>query len=204
MEIVYPGLEKHWETVKIGMISHVLVPLCGKSRDLSWLSNQCDKVTGVEVSEIAVRSFFKEEGLDPEIRIFADFKIYSARNISIWCGDFFKLPAEKFGDIELIYDKAAMVAMPANKRKIYSDKFRDLTGNSVPILIHHFEYDQVEMNGPPFSVAPCEIMDLLGDGFKRIELENKRLDPNQFKKFKKRGLQSYFIEYLSLLLPLED
>ena len=46
--------------------STVLVPLCGKSRDLLWLAQHDFRVTGIEISPIAVEGFFRENGLEAE------------------------------------------------------------------------------------------------------------------------------------------
>ena len=43
----------------------VLVPLCGKSKDLVWLQGQGLCVHGVELHEQAVESFFTENQFDP-------------------------------------------------------------------------------------------------------------------------------------------
>ena len=42
---------------------NVLVPLCGKSLDMLWLADHGYRVTGIEISELAVRDFFADNGL---------------------------------------------------------------------------------------------------------------------------------------------
>ncbi len=60
-QAVSSALRKFWPGLAAG--SRVLVPLCGKSVDLLWLVGQGCDVTGVELSEIAVRAFFAEAGI---------------------------------------------------------------------------------------------------------------------------------------------
>lgn len=48
------SLRRHWR----GTGPRVLVPLCGKTPDLVWLAEWGNEVVGVELSEIAVQSFF--------------------------------------------------------------------------------------------------------------------------------------------------
>ncbi|NBB76950.1 MAG: thiopurine S-methyltransferase [Bacteroidetes bacterium] len=201
MERVYPGLTEQWGKIPADSKSAVLVPLCGKSLDLSWLASRCRKVIGVETSEIAVQAFFSEQNLDPGTKTCGRFKIFSAENITVWCGDFFHLPNSSVEDVSMVYDKAAMVALPPDKRADYRKKLTELTGDNVPILLHHFEYDPSEMNGPPFAVSPSEVKERFGLEYDVVELLKNPLDINIYKKFRKRGLQSFFIEYLSLLLP---
>ena len=52
-----PPLIKHWRTLDIPAGSKVFVPMCGKSMDMLWLAQQSYDVLGVELSEIAARSF---------------------------------------------------------------------------------------------------------------------------------------------------
>lgn len=48
---VNPYLLRHWPTLGLSADSRVLVPLCGKSLDLSWLAGQGHAVLGVELAE---------------------------------------------------------------------------------------------------------------------------------------------------------
>jgi len=53
-------LQDFWPQLQQPAGGRVLVPLCGKSRDLLWLRAQGHAVLGVEISPIAVREFFAE------------------------------------------------------------------------------------------------------------------------------------------------
>ncbi len=199
LDEVYPGLLEHWEALQISQGSTVLVPMCGKSMDLKWLADRVNKVVGVEVSDVAVQDFFLDHNLSPVESSFANFSIFKARNIELWCGDFFKLPVHKFQHPDLIYDKGAIVAFPQKMRKKYSDILKNLCSSNTKLLIQHFEYRKIEMNGPPFSVPCSEIEELFGDDFSIKQLDNKSLEIKRFEKFIKRGLKSYLLEYLTLL-----
>ncbi len=204
MENGYPGLETYWNSINVNNNSTVFVPLCGKSKDLIWLSQHCDHVVGVEISDVAVDQFFKENSLDAKISSFADFTIHRARNIEIWNGDFFKLPKHKLPSFDLIYDRASLVALPADTRREYAAKILTLISDNTRILQHIFYYRQDEMPGPPFSVSIEELETLYGTHFDLQILERNKLNIDYYKKFQKRGLQSFFIEILSLLLPKEE
>ncbi|HZV22956.1 MAG TPA: thiopurine S-methyltransferase, partial [Luteimonas sp.] len=67
-ECVTPLLEQHWDAVGAPAGGRVFVPLCGKSLDMAWLAARGHRVLGVELSPIAVRQFFEESGLSPDIR----------------------------------------------------------------------------------------------------------------------------------------
>ena len=53
-----PNLIENFPLLDLPEGSHILVPLCGKSLDLIWLKEQGHKVTGVELSPIAVAPCF--------------------------------------------------------------------------------------------------------------------------------------------------
>ncbi|TVR17400.1 MAG: thiopurine S-methyltransferase [Balneolaceae bacterium] len=196
----YPGLRTHWNRLPLPQGPHVFVPLCGKTEDMIWLSSQAARVTGVEISHKAVMEFFHENGIEPQMSSFAGFTIYKSQNIEIWCGDFQKFPVHKINPVDLIYDKAALVALPERMRADYCRKIKEFCRLNTAILLHHFDYDQKEMPGPPFSISTREVQNLFGSGCAITQLEKNSLDIAQFQKFTKRGLKSYLIEYLLLLL----
>lgn len=199
MENGYSGLREQWKTLPITNSPAILVPLSGKSEDMRWIAEQGGNVIGVEISEIAAQQFFNNLNKTPKITSFASFKIYASENISIWCGDFLKLPDRKMPVFDLIYDKAALVALPSRMRQNYVKKIISLTGQHTSILLHGFSYNQHEMNGPPFSVPENEVKTLYGDEFFLTILQRNFINTEKYQKFKKRGLGSHFIEYLLLL-----
>lgn len=200
----YTGLAKQWQGLRLPESFSVLAPLCGKSEDIRWFAEHGGTVTGVDVSEIAAQQFFSTHKQTPKLNSFANFSIYSSDDIEIWCGDFLKLPEHKMPVFDLIYDKAALVALPQKMRQKYVGKVISLAGPQTKILLHGFSYNQNEMNGPPFSVSLTEIKTLYGNDFSITVLENNHLDTDKFQKFKKRGLGSHFIEYLLLLSKKSD
>ena len=56
---VNPYLPRLWPSLNLPEEAKVLVPLCGKSLDLNWLTSQGHRVLGVEFSEKAVLAFFE-------------------------------------------------------------------------------------------------------------------------------------------------
>jgi thiopurine S-methyltransferase len=190
----YTSLEQHLSNIPFPKQQTALVPLCGKSRDLITLTHHFNKVVGVEISEKAIKEFLREHHLTATESSFADFKIFQTESITFWCGDFMKLPARKLPEIDLIYDKAALVALPSEKRPGYAEKLNSLCSDSTTIMLHHFMYNQDEMPGPPFSVSDQELNEYFGNKFKSEVLEKNELDLNQFKKFQYRGLKSGLTE----------
>ena len=199
MEEGYSGLRSHWSKLPIPSNPVVLIPLAGKSIDIQWISERAQKVICSEISSAAIEQFFNEHKMTFTQSEFASFHIYQSKNIEFWCGDFMKLPEKKIGKLDLIYDKASIVALPEKMRQTYAKKISGLSSGNTKILMHLLSYDQSEMTGPPFSVDSNEVKRLFSDNFDIQLLEKNSLNIQKFEKFLNRGLKSDLIEYLLLL-----
>jgi thiopurine S-methyltransferase len=161
---VNPYLCKYWGLLGVPAPARILVPLCGKSLDLLWLVQQGYQVEGVELSELAVRAFFDEQGLTPRQRRQGEWQVWESDNLRLWCGDFFKLSAAQLGPIDAVYDRAALIALPAAMRQAYARHMQSLVG-AVPHLLITLDYPQARMDGPPFSVEQAEVAALFGERY---------------------------------------
>lgn len=161
---VNPYLRKYWHELGVTAPARVLVPLCGKSLDLVWLLQQGYQVEGVELSELAVRAFFDEQGLTPRVTTQGEFQVWESENLRLWCGDFFQLTTSLLGSIDAVYDRAALIALPAPMRQQYVRHIQTLAG-TVPHLLITLEYPQHQMDGPPFSVAQAEVQALFAERY---------------------------------------
>jgi thiopurine S-methyltransferase len=158
-------LAAHWPSLEVAAGGRVFVPLCGKSLDMVWLAAQGHTVLGIELSDIAVRDFFSENGIAPVRETNDGFEKFRAGAIEIWCGDFFGLQAQRLADIDGVYDRASLFAMPPDMRPAYAAKMIEIVPPSAPTLLITIEYDQRAMAGPPFSVPAAEVQALYGKHF---------------------------------------
>ncbi|UVL85651.1 thiopurine S-methyltransferase [Pseudomonas sp. B21-028] len=159
---VNPYLQRFWPQMGLAQGSRVLVPLCGKTLDLLWLAHQGHLVLGVELSEKAITDFFDEHQLKPSVSEEGAFKVFRAGDIEIRCGDFFALSPEDLLGCTALYDRAALIALPAQMRERYTAHLQNLLPSCAGLLIT-LEYNQAEMPGPPFSVNDDEVRRLLGN-----------------------------------------
>ena len=143
----------------------VFVPLCGKSLDLAWLVDRGHDVVGVELAEDAVRAFHREHDLEPEVMETASFRVYTSHRLSLYVGDFFDLGRAEVQPFDVIWDRAAMIALRLPVRRSYVAHLRRLLAPGGRILLSTLAYDQDRMEGPPFSVPADEVSDAYGDGF---------------------------------------
>jgi thiopurine S-methyltransferase len=83
-------------------------------------------------------------------------KHYSETNIDIFVGNIFDVPTHLLGPVDAVYDRAALVALPEALRNRYTMHLLELTDRAPQLLIC-YEYDQVLMMGPPFSISSEEV-----------------------------------------------
>jgi thiopurine S-methyltransferase len=154
----HPALDKYWPELETG--TSVLVPLCGKTRDLLWLEERGLDVTGFEFVESAVVDFFRENSLAWEETVQYGHKCYSAcdRNIRIFVSDFIHFADDYGGQpMDSLYDRAALVALPEDMRAAYVAACKKLLTASPQGLLVTLEYEPIAMEGPPFSVPAAEV-----------------------------------------------
>lgn len=185
--LVNAQLKAFWPTLEVPPDSHVLVPLCGKSLDLGWLSRDY-RVCGVELSPQAIEAFSAEQGMAGRRYQSGKFDICEDDRIRLFCGDFFDLTAAQCGPIAAVYDRAALVALPPAMRSRYAEHFHSLCGVGTRMLLISMAYPQADMDGPPFSVEADEVRALFGDHWQVETLQTRDLLASEAK-FAERGLR---------------
>ncbi|MDN6859166.1 thiopurine S-methyltransferase [Pseudomonas sp. CAN2814] len=190
-QAVNPGLQRHWPALGVPEEAQVLVPLCGKSLDMLWLAQWGYRVLGVELAERAAIDFFAELGVEPQVTQEGALRRYSYERLEILQGDFFALGAEQVADCAAFYDRAALIALPAEMRADYAAHLQIILPPQVRGLLVTLEYPQAEMDGPPFAVMAdevqqhfaaqwaveeCERLDVLADNPKFLKRGVSHLD----------------------------
>lgn len=148
------NLKEFWPTLRAGR--RVLVPLCGKSEDIRWLLDQDHDVTGVEVSVLAIETFFREQSIDYIVTEADGLTCYVATEqpLAIYCCDYFDFRQTGF---DALYDRAALVALPPDIRSRYAAHTAARLKPNAALLVLTLAYDQSRVQGPPFSVSPEEV-----------------------------------------------
>jgi thiopurine S-methyltransferase len=167
----------------------IFLPLCGKSADITWLAEQGFQVVGVELSAIAIKSYFCEQGLNYEQLESGPFAAYVSGNIRLLEGSFFDLQREDLTDCSLVYDRAALIALEEPVRARYTDWMQSIMGDKADMLLVTLDYDQSEMNGPPFSVSTDEVVRHYGQAFQvHTMLQTEIVDDSP--RWRSKGLSS--------------
>lgn len=191
-------LLKYWPTLNVVPGSTVLVPLCGKTLDLVWLRSQGYGVVGIELSEIALDEL--AQLLRDELNLTLektrtqlngeDTALYRGDGVLLIAGDFFAVTPELIGPVHAVYDRAALVALPATMRIDYCNQIRRLSDHA-PQLLVTFDYDQNIANGPPFAVLDDEVRTHYAAHYAQLERLDDRELIEQEPKFRAKGLTSF-------------
>ena len=186
-------LQQWWPEAEIARNSEVFVPLCGKSLDMLWLHEQGYKVTGIELSEIAIESFFKENDLSFERHTDGSFEVFSgtgkAEGIKLLAGDFFALTADHCCTVSAVYDRASLIAMNDDLRPQYAQQLAAILPPGSITLMLVIDYDASKMQGPPFPVSAPMVTKLFAQNFDIQELAHYS-GPEYVGNLSKRGLDS--------------
>jgi thiopurine S-methyltransferase len=184
---INPQLQYYWSRLAVSQGDRAFVPLCGKSNDMLWLRAMGYQVVGVELSPLAVESFFSDNDLKPTVHRKGDFWVSEVDGLQIFCGDFFALRPADLGHIKVVYDRASLVALPGDMRINYVSSLSALLSTNTQILLITLDYPQHEMQGPPFSVQSEEVNRLFST-WCDVELLASEDVLEQETIFKERGL----------------
>lgn len=154
-----PLLIAHFDALALPAGSRIFVPLCGKTLDIHWLLSRGQRVAGAELSEIAVRQLFADLGLTPQLTASGKLACYSAAGIDIFQGDIFDLSRGELGEVDAVFDRAALIALPESLRGRYARHLVQITDRARQLLLC-INYEQSLLPGPPFSVDGAEVVAL--------------------------------------------
>ncbi|SDU40647.1 thiopurine S-methyltransferase [Geopseudomonas guangdongensis] len=184
---VNPHLQACWAQLAVPAGSEVLVPLCGKSLDMPWLAAQGQRVLGIELAAKAVTDFFAEQGLSPAVRADGALQRHEDAGIAVLQGDFFAVEPAQTAGCTAFYDRAALIALPAEMRRRYVAQLQRLLPAGAVGMLVTLDYPQEQMSGPPFAVDDAEVRALYGEGWElELLLCSDALEGNW--RFIERGL----------------
>lgn len=168
-DAVNPLLTRYWRGLGLARGSRVFVPLCGKTLDMIWLAKQGFEVIGLELSPVAVRAFFRENRMQATRRTVGNFTLWQCNNISILCGDYFAASQNELGDIDVVYDRAALTALSENIRRLYVAHLRLIVPVTCKIFLLTVE-DADEGETPEVTLGASAEITALYSGAFEIEL----------------------------------
>ena len=159
-----PLLVAHFDNLSLPAGSRIFVPLCGKTLDIRWLRSRGHRVAGAELSAIAVQQLFLDLGVTPHIAPMGKLTRYSAPGVDIFEGDIFDLSRGELLEVDAIYDRAALIALPEPLRSRYARHLVEITNRAQQLLIC-VNYDAQLLAGPPFSIGGADVARLYRDAY---------------------------------------
>lgn len=192
---VHPFLHQYFNHLALPTDQHVFVPLCGKSTDMAYLA-QFMQVTGNELSEIACRDFFIDNNIPLERKRLGEFEHYSADQLSLYQGDFFKLSPELIGSVDWIYDRAALIALPEIMQQQYVDHLVHFFSSDTRLFLVTLEFPKTQLSGPPFAIDSADVSRL----FSQFDVECIVTNELSNKQFAQRTFEvDYLLERLYII-----
>ena len=180
------------------------MPLCGKSLDMLWLAEQGYQVIGVELSPIAVKAFFKENHLKPVKRRLGDFTLWSHGNISILCGDYFSLSQTQLGQIDTVYDRAALTALPEDIRPLYVEHLHSIVSSTTNIFLLTIEDETDDKSLTRNQHIDSELTSLYARNFEiKLKYSDTVIENQTITSISSPLLSAYKVYHLTSRTPLE-
>ncbi len=180
-------LRRYLGQFKLTPGDRIFLPLCGKSHDIAWLADHGYEVVGIELSGIAIESFFREFKLQYQ-RFESDrFIIRKSGNIILLEGDYFDLHADDIDGCKLVFDRAALIAIDEANRARYCAHMQDITTVNTDMLLVTLDYDQTIMPGPPFAVSQPEVLEHYRQAYQIDLLEQQDVIDEQ-SRWREKGL----------------
>lgn len=158
---VTPLLKKylHYFLDKNSIKKSCLLPLCGKTFDLIYLSEFFKEVTGVELIKKAIEDFYIENNLEMRTRNSS----ISSKNIEIFNEDFFSFNKSENKKYSYIFDRASLIAISPVSREKYVQSIKRSMSTNCKIFLITIEYKQDQIEGPPFSLSDDDVKSLFKD-----------------------------------------
>jgi thiopurine S-methyltransferase len=161
---VNPHLAGHLDALALAPGSRVFLPLCGKTLDIGWLLARGFRVAGAELSPLAIEQLFAQLEVEPQVTELGTVARWAAPGLDVFVGDVFDVTRDMLGPVDATFDRAALVALPADMRARYAAHLVEITGGA-PQLLVTFEYDPAVMEGPPFSISADDVQTYYGDRY---------------------------------------
>lgn len=156
----------------------IFVPLCGKSVDLLWLSNQSSvKIIGAEGVVNAIKEFETESRIKLH-KIDNDY-VTDNDELCILLRNFFDAKSFDQNIVNCVYDRASFVAIDPVDRTKYVETMKRVidTNNPFNYILVVVEYDTNRVQGPPHSVTRIDIENLFGSFCAIKELSRNVVQP---------------------------
>jgi len=145
----------------------VLLPLCGKTRDLVHLHSLGHNVIGCEWIEQACNEFFSENNIEftksPLEGVDGSLYTSSDGRLRLFQCDFLHLTEQMLGcKVDAVWDTQSLVSINPRDRKQYVRTVKSLLSDEFQYLLVTIEYEPFAHLGRPHSISYNAVKELYG------------------------------------------
>ena len=171
----------------------ILVPLCGKSMDMQWLTEQGASVVGVDLAAQALHEYFTDRSQQYVEGSLSGLTSYSSveatsDNLRLLHANIFDVKPTMFEGFDAIYDRAALVALLPKQREQYATHCLSLLKPGGNILLITYDSPVEDNQGPPFPVRAGTIERLFHDATECVQVDEVLMTKETNTRLQKRGL----------------
>lgn len=190
LDETHPLLKKYFDDcLSLSDESVVFVPLAGKTLDLLWLREKYP-VVAVEISDIAVKAFFKENELNPKVTECDYGKIYQVENLTFYQANLYDLPDSILSSISHIYDRASLIAFNEEKRPKYVSFLQQKCVSLKEWFLVSLYFEVSGYQGPPFPLSEQELNSLFKNYFTIDVIHQQQSEMDETGNLYKKGVLS--------------
>lgn len=157
-----------------GKKGRVFVPLCGKTLDMKWMSEQGITVVGLDAARLSMEQFYSDHSLEYRVEkepsLGGGSEIFKSTDcrINLYCGNMMNFNSTITGQFEAVWDRASLVALHRVDVPKYIENIKNLLIPGGRCLLETMDYDVKIMDDikgntrppPPFPMYEAEIKQL--------------------------------------------
>ena len=166
----------------------IFVPLCGKSLDMMWLSQQGASIVGVDLVKNPLDQYFEEHCLTPNSQITQGIEGLSSGNQTLFHANIFDVTLDVIEPVDAIYDRAALVALSPELREAYVEHCFSLLKPGGTILLITYDSPVADDHGPPFPVRKGTVEKLFASAEECVQIDEVHTTKKDSERLQKRNL----------------
>ncbi|XP_075724369.1 thiopurine S-methyltransferase [Rhipicephalus microplus] len=145
----------------------ILIPMCGKMREIKWFYERGHTVVGVEITRQAIDDFFQENELTatevgcPALK--CPILQTTDKRLSIYCCDVVDFIRSKPGVMDVVFDRGTLCIMESQEHRLkYINMMKTLLAPGYTYLLTTFKHDDKSFQDLPKNVTDNNVQELFG------------------------------------------
>ncbi len=185
---VNSNLIKHIHSIEPLNNAKILVPLCGKSLDMEWLAAKGASVVGVDLVREPLEQIFQDRNSVVQEDSIQGIAKLSDETLTVFHANIFDFNLDIDGPFDIIYDRAALVALSPENRERYVNHSLELLKPNGRILLITYDAPKKDLEGPPFPVRKNSVPTLFSAASQCTLLNQYTVTSDEEPRLKERNL----------------